>query len=723
MVDGLSRGITIAVHRHVNGLRAGGLLTGARIGIAMAAALLVGSITGSARAEQPPDHFIIYPTKFRVCSSVSTNPGTPCATNAECPGGACASHTYTPFGPVQLTDTFATTDFKVTAAPALGLPADKNSEGIVDANTHLRQYIVKVFPHCIGGPHPGTACTRAADCGAGGRCSGNVPAQARRTVRITNQCSDALIEVTWPPTTLLLPAHKSLTDPVTAPNEAEHQVDHFLCYGVRLKQKLANGTVLPKFPHGMQAVVADQFYTRRYNLTKITRLCNPVAKQEDPLFPPVLFTGSSATTTPKPITPATIRNPNAHLVCYGATLATRTIAQNGCGAVNQLDHGTVLLQTRPTIVNGIFVNDQFGPARLSTTAQAGELCIPSTENICGNNAVELPEECDGTDNAACDGMACRADCTCTPPTCGNNIKETSQEACDGTDNAACAGLPCRPDCSCTPPSCGDNMKNQPVEVCDGTDDTNCPGQCNSHCLCPGPSCTQDPTRTLYAGAPGLGCFTFNGDQAACLSGYTTDDLPHLTQCQYSSLSGNCSSCDASSQLGSDGCTDTCNCGNGVLDTGEECDGAADTACPGTCQSDCRCPAPACTKAPGRTFAADGCASIADQSACDNAFYSAIADFNQSRSCYFVSGACAGCDFGAQDSGNCINVCACGNNVTESGEQCDGTDNNRCEGRACGADCQCAPEVCGDNIVNLSEQCDGTDDYACPGQCLITCQCP
>ena len=82
-----------------------------------------------------------------------------------------------------------------------------------------------------------------------------------------------------------------------------------------------------------------------------------------------------------------------------------------------------------------------------------ELCIPSTKNVAGNNIIELPEACDGTESAACNALSVRADCTCTPATCGNGVKEGSAEACDGADNGGCAELPCLPRRrSCTPPS-------------------------------------------------------------------------------------------------------------------------------------------------------------------------------------------------------------------------------------------------------------------------------
>jgi len=66
---------------------------------------------------------------------------------------------------------------------------------------------------------------------------------------------------------------------------------------------------------------------------------------------------------------------------------------------------------------------------------------------------------------------------------------------------------------------------------------------------------------------------------------------------------------------------------------------------------------------------------------------------------------------------------CGNNVVESGEQCDGSDPGSCPTGACGVGCACPAPVCGNNVVETGEQCDGSDDSACPGLCDGTCSCP
>jgi cysteine-rich repeat protein len=81
---------------------------------------------------------------------------------------------------------------------------------------------------------------------------------------------------------------------------------------------------------------------------------------------------------------------------------------------------------------------------------AGDGCDPlcQFEAVCGNNIVEVPEVCDGTDNAACGGGTCDVDCTCIP-FCGNNIREVGEQ-CDGTDDPACPGN-CTAGCTCNFP--------------------------------------------------------------------------------------------------------------------------------------------------------------------------------------------------------------------------------------------------------------------------------
>ncbi len=83
-----------------------------------------------------------------------------------------------------------------------------------------------------------------------------------------------------------------------------------------------------------------------------------------------------------PITPALIRHPNDHLVCYQAKLAKALIPQTGCGPTTPGDKGTKIDPAQPKHepVDPVFVNNQFGPEVLETVKEA-EFCIPSTKAI------------------------------------------------------------------------------------------------------------------------------------------------------------------------------------------------------------------------------------------------------------------------------------------------------------------------------------------------------
>jgi hypothetical protein len=67
-----------------------------------------------------------------------------------------------------------------------------------------------------------------------------------------------------------------------------------------------------------------------------------------------------------------------------------------------------------------------------------------TGPVCGNNVVEPPETCDPPCvGSACSGSSCRSDCTF----CGDGIRN-GNEQCDGTDNAECNGVDCDLTCHC-----------------------------------------------------------------------------------------------------------------------------------------------------------------------------------------------------------------------------------------------------------------------------------
>lgn len=90
--------------------------------------------------------------------------------------------------------------------------------------------------------------------------------------------------------------------------------------------------------------------------------------------------------------------------------------------------------------------------------------------------------------------------------------------------------------------------------------------------------------------------------------------------------------------------------------------------------------------------------------------------------------CDGIDPGSCPTGVCDPDCTCedpvcGNDIIEAGEECDGTDPGSCPTGVCDPDCTCEDPICGNNILEAGEECDGTDDAACPGECDGSCECP
>ena len=255
-------------------------------------------------------------------------------------GANSAAPSFDAFGPVVLADQFRTADYDVHAPRQLGLPADKNSEGVTDASTHLEEYKLK-------------------------ESAGTTRFERLPSVTVLNQCNAMQIAVNKP-VSLLVPTAKSLAGPVAAPDPLAHNLDHFLCY--RAKQR-------GKLPRRMQVDAVDQFQARRYDLKKVTKLCAPVAKSGTPIY----LSGPNAGSA-KSIDSAVIRNPGDHLLCYKATLARSTIAQTGCLPSDPSNPGTAIdpPQPRHTARLNVYVNNQFGAGQLDSKKEV-EICVPSVK--------------------------------------------------------------------------------------------------------------------------------------------------------------------------------------------------------------------------------------------------------------------------------------------------------------------------------------------------------
>jgi len=254
------------------------------------------------------------------------------------------------FAPVEMTDAFRITDYKILKIDKLGTPAQIDGAPLIDGSTHLREYKIK---ENTGEPRfPGAEDIRVSN-----RC-GSVFVAAQRAINV------------------LIPAGYDPGNPVPAPAEIEHRLDAFVCYKAKVQRRLANGNSVPGLPKGIQMDVVDDLNggaTRRYDLKKITRLCRPVAIDGAPLWIAGPNSGEA-----KPIAASSVRSPEQNLVCYAAKPARKNIAQDGCGPLDPSDRGTLINPAQPRHLrqDGLHTNDAFGDTIAKTTKEK-EICLPS----------------------------------------------------------------------------------------------------------------------------------------------------------------------------------------------------------------------------------------------------------------------------------------------------------------------------------------------------------
>lgn len=305
----------------------------------------------------------------------------------------------------------------------------------------------------------------------------------------------------------------------------------------------------------------------------------------------------------------------------------------------------------------------------------------------------------------CEPGSCSEGCTvdgvCVDealPCCGNQRVDALEECDDGVND------PFGPCPECRLPFCGDEILNQSSEQCDASDlggqtcvsrgfeggTLACTASCTfntANCFRCGNGQREGPEQCDGADVGGLACqdIGFSGGQLGCFP------PSHPQRCRF-----NTSACSV--------------CGNGEIEEGESCDGAALGGA--TCQS---------LGFPGGTLAcAAGCRSFDTR----NCFFCGNGRREGAEECDTPDLGGATCNAPGETGGqvNCTPDCRldrstcffCGNGRVDPGEECD--DGNAALGDGCRPDCR---TECGNGTVERNEECDDGNRIAADG-CSALC---
>jgi cysteine-rich repeat protein len=337
---------------------------------------------------------------------------------------------------------------------------------------------------------------------------------------------------------------------------------------------------------------------------------------------------------------------------------------------------------------------------------------------CGNSVTDVGESCDG---GGIDTMSCNANCTAA--TCGDGHTNLSaDEECD--DGGTAGGDGCSAECQVE--ECGNGVTDVGEDCDDGGIDTM---SCNADCSAP--ICGDSHVNTAA------------GEE-----------------------------CDVGDAIEGDGCNSTCQveeCGNGVKDSGEECDGSdlgglqcSDFGPPGgtiTCDELCGIDTSACEVASSSSSSTSsaicGNTIVEGDEQCDGGACCSneCTYFSNSTLCRSTSGVCDVAEYCTGSSATCpsdLNAnagvsCRAATNECDEAELCTGSaklcpaDSYKANGTSCqsGAgtciDNVCVPhsssssasedssdapeeELCGNDTIDAGEECDGADFNAAADEC-------
>lgn len=349
------------------------------------------------------------------------------------------------------------------------------------------------------------------------------------------------------------------------------------------------------------------------------------------------------------------------------------------------------------------------------------------EPVCGDGILAGDEECDNgfEDNSDTTPDACRVDCTL--PSCADGVRDPGNgEQCD--DGNTSEGDGCGP--ACLTERCGDGIiNNNGTEQCDNGDDNSntTPDACRVNCKLPfcgdsvmddGEICDDGNTASEDGCRADCGAIERCGDgvfqpglgEECDLGGGNSNTAPDTcrTNCELPSCGDNVTDpsnseeCDDANTVDGDECSNLCQvCGNGNVSGDEECDNGDDNddfevdACRTTCRN---------------AGCGDGIIDTGEQ--CDDE------NLNDNDICTNL------CQVNVCGDGSpCTDALGCTTGPGGGIEECDnGVNNSDVTPDACRTNC--ALPACGDNVADDGEICDGTDRGTCPSDeaCVDGCAC-
>ena len=262
---------------------------------------------------------------------------------------------------------------------------------------------------------------------------------------------------------------------------------------------------------------------------------------------------------------------------FSSGLSTSSTNPQSCGNIAK---GSSCTQSWTVSANSAGSQTNTVTATSSNTPTDSNSVSVTVVSGCGNGVCSgsettssCPQDCCDADCTATTDTTCYSACNtyngcaltsgCNSQSSGSAICTSSTAyatCCEGVSTSCGAGETCSGGVCSTPPAvCGD-------ATCAASETTSsCPQDCCDA------DCTSNSDTTCHSA-----CNTYNGcsissgcDSQTLGANICSGSTAHLTCCE-----GSTTNCGSGQTCSSGNCITTLNCGNGVIDTGEQCDGSA-----------------------------------------------------------------------------------------------------------------------------------------------------